>query len=584
MSAIIGVVLLALGSVPSTAQVDSIEFLEVGREAQRRFERLRQRYLPLTNREHGTMCDDRVGRMCWYHDTGGLWQQEPEDEQITAARGELLRDLAALAYEIPGDEWILGQRVYYLAEADRLDEALSLSRACPRAAASWCDALEGYLLHLEGRYAEAEAAFDRALAAMDPRRRDTWRDLTLLLDGKGRDLFEDGAPDGSASPARIRARFWQLADPLYLVEGNDRRSAHYSRRVVARIRERARNPHGISWGDDMEELLVRYGVPVGWEKVLPGAGQILSTVGTVGHEHPDSRSYIPPGEVLADPSGLEPNSWQPALAYSASAYAPRHAAVMLPFDGEVASFTRGDYALVVATFQLPEDTTLRARREVRQLHGRLPAFEDGAVRAGLFVIGSSDGVVRSAQRRGESEGALLLEVPIGSYWTSVEVWDPATGVAGRQRQGLEVRRHLPDVPLTSELLLLEEGPEPADLEEALSRWRLDARVRPGEAFLIGWEVWGLGWRRELISYRLSVRRLEGGFLRRAGRWLRLVGRGPSHVLEWDEPGPEEPGPSFRSISVELPSMDPGEYVLRLELVTTGRGTVVSERRLELVEF
>lgn len=107
---------------PSPAVAQDADPLESARDAQRRFEAERVRWLPRTGSWSGGPCDERVGRMCLRHDTGDDWWPEAEHPRLTAARAELLVALAdadARAEDADARAWILGQRVLYLGEAGR---------------------------------------------------------------------------------------------------------------------------------------------------------------------------------------------------------------------------------------------------------------------------------------------------------------------------------------------------------------------------------------------------------------------------------------------------------------------------------
>lgn len=562
---------------------DSAELLERARDAQRRFEGVRRRHLPTAFGGGSRSCDDQVGRMCWAHDSGSLWTPEPEAPEVTAAREALLAELAEVAGAIPGDEWVLGQRVWYLVEADRPAEAREVARRCGGPSTWWCAALEGLALHMEARYRAAEHAFDRALAAMDPDRARAWEDVRPLLDGDARSALDDAEERAPAERDALLRRLWSLSDPLLLVPGNERRTEHLARRAVSRVRSEARNPHGISWGDDLAELLVRYGWAVAWERTLPDPGRANDFGSVVGHGHPDSRVYVPRGEVLANPAGAEADDWAPRMEYAPSSYAPRHAPVILPMGSQVSVLHRGDSALVAATWELPADTTYRARQGVRDEHRPPPPFRGRPVEAGLFVAAVDGDTVHAARAEGARRGSLALTVPAGRWWLSVEVLDPGAGRAGRLRRGLEIAHLTPDIARLSDLLLLEEGPAAGSLDEALGRLRANATVVRGGSVVVAWEIWGLGWREERLGYRLSLKREGGGFFRRVGESLGLVDPDRPRTLEWEEEGPEEPGPTFRSVVLDIPGVEPGRYRLRLEVTTPGRTTLVVERPIEVVE-
>lgn len=572
------------GTPPDSApasEPDSLAPLDRAREAQRRFEALRGSHLPPNHAWEGGSCDDQVGRICWRHQTLSWWRAERDVPVVLETRGEIIDELARIAREVPGDEWILGQRVWYLLEAERLHEALDVVVSeCDGRTGWWCEALEGLVLHVQGRFVESESAFGRALAAMEPEEARRWEAMEGLLDEAGEKVLEGLAERAPAQRDSLLRLAWSMADPLRLAPGNDRRTEHLARRTAVRIRSQAHEPFGMPWMSDFADLMLRYGWEVAWERAAAREGAFGDGVTIVGHDHADSRGYMPPGRVLAHPFERLRPPWTPSGAFARSAYAPAYAPVMLPMPSRIVVLTRGDSSLVAATFDLPADTTHLIRDGYRTQHRPPPSLVGTPIQAGLFLTGPDGEEVRSARLEGATRGVLKLMAPAGSYRVSVEVLEPGAWRAGRLRNGAPVPRVLPDVATLSELLLLEAGPPPADIDEALSRLRTGEEVHAGEPIVVAWELWGLGWREETLRYRLSVRETGGGFLRSVGGLFGL-GQRASVVLEWQEPGPARPGAALRSASMDLPALEPGEYVLRLEVTAPGRSTLVSEQRLEV---
>jgi hypothetical protein len=154
--------------------------------------------------------------------------------QIYGERDALLRTLADLARRIPGDGWVTGQRVYYLVSANRYLEALRAIGECG-AEPAWCELLAGYT-HFQGGRAEAAAvSFENALNQLTPESRCDWRDIGMLLSSAEFRAAYAGFVCGTPERLRFEERFWWLSDPSWLVEGNDRRSAHYARVVESKL-------------------------------------------------------------------------------------------------------------------------------------------------------------------------------------------------------------------------------------------------------------------------------------------------------------------------------------------------------------
>jgi hypothetical protein len=566
---------IAAGGADTTSVVfDVDDVVGLARSAQAQFERARIRFLPLTAEPFGGDCDEIVGRLCTTYGEGE-WYPLPEDPQIAGLRSELIAELDSLQRLVPESDWILGQRVWYRAEHGAWDEARRTAESCGRARRWWCDALAGFALHGDGAYAQAEARFSAALAGMDPADARRWRVPRWPVDGAVRDRIAD-LPADSGEELVLLSRLWALADPLYLVEGNDRLTAHYARWTVARLRDRARNPFRLSWGDDLEQLTVRHGWELGWERRPARDFSRLDDV--VGHKHPEGRDYLPPGDVLERPESATPDDLRADRSRPRSLYAPEYAPVLLPMDAQIAAFPRGPTTVWVSTYTLPEDTTYHVDHD----HPR-PWMEPGdqaeaSDRIGLFAYSPVDGTVDGVQRSGRVDGALMLEVETGPYVLSAESFSPSRRRAGRFRTGMPERLAPPDIATLSDILMLaSDGGDRTTLEDALDSALPAPSLRPGQPFAIGWEVSGLGFRPETMEFEVSVERTDRSFFGRIGGFLGISDRPQPLALSWQEPGPSEPGPVFRSLSLDIPELQEGEYEVRLVLRTIGRSDAVTTR-------
>ena len=587
------------GSDTAAVLADADDVRGQARSAQARFERRRQRYLPRTFASLGGACDERVGRFC-ITSGEGEWIPEPEPDDVVALRDELLAELDSLQALAPDDGWILGQSVWYRIEGGDWSGALDVARACGASEPWWCAALEGLSLHGSERYPEAEVAFARALDGMTPERARAWRVPKRAVDADARRVIEDaeasGAPRSGADEDLLRetlALLWALADPLYLVEGNDRLTAHYARWTVATLKDGARNPYRMSWGRDLEELTVRHGWEIGWERATgsrPGAPPEI-----IGHKQSEGRDYMPSGAAFRAPAEAEAEEWDLARTRPRSLYTPPYAPVILPMgtaDPEVVVFPRGERMLVVARLSLPDDTSFHADHE----HPR-PWMQPGDQarmpdRIGLFAVpldraggaapdrigGSGDVAppIFAARRDGSAEGTLLLDLPVGDYVVSGESWSPAGRLAGRFRVGVPARPAPPDVAALSDLLLVErQDAEPATVEDAAPHVLQGGVLLPGRRFGVAWEVAGLGFRQEVLAYELTVERLDRGIFRRLGALLGLGERLPALALSWEEASPEMPASHFRYLGLDLPGLGPGRYEVRIRLRTQGRSATTA---------
>lgn len=564
----------------STVVVDSADVFSVARGAQASFERRRIRYLPLSIGSFGGSCDEIVGRLCTTFDEGE-WYPTPEDQRIVDSRKELVGQLDSLQGLAPGNAWILGQRVWYRVEGGALGSALRTATECGAVEAWWCLALQGFALHELERYADAEEVFERALKDMAPEQRLRWQRPRWPVDSDVRDLIEDVENDGEAARALI-ALMWRLADPLYLVAGNDRLTAHYARWTSAELRARARNPFRLSWSDDLDQLTVRHGWEMGWER--SASRSFGSDDQVIGHQHPEGRDYMPPGDVLENPAGAEEADLRADRRRPRSLYAPAYAPVLLPMEGaQVALFPRGERTAIVATHFLPSDTTYHADHSHPRPWMEYASGEAESDKIGLFALFPDRDDVVGVEASGTTDGALLLEVPSGDFVVSAESWSPSRRRAGRVRVGRAERRAPEDIATLSDILLLESGSdEPKSLEEAVGLALRRTSVRAGEGFAIAWEVAGLGFRPETLRFEVSVERTDRSVFSRIGGFLKISDRPRPLALSWEEPGPGEPGNEFHYLTLDLPPLDPGRYEIRLILRTKDRSDAETTRVFEIV--
>lgn len=153
-----------------------------------------------------------MGRVCTRYGEGE-WYPTPEPDEVRALRAEFALDSDSLQRLIPGDPWVLGQRVWTHAEGGDWEGALLTSRDCGGAQPWWCSALEGLSLHGLGRHAEAEGAFEHALAEMDPEAALEWRVPERAVDPDAREILATMVTAADGFLDVVLDRMWSLADP-----------------------------------------------------------------------------------------------------------------------------------------------------------------------------------------------------------------------------------------------------------------------------------------------------------------------------------------------------------------------------------
>jgi len=572
----LGMVLLAL-SLPAaghaqTTPADSADIVDEMRDMQEEFERFRESRIPVQRDANPGTCDEQIGRICiWF---GGDAEEDfpAEAREVGQARVELIRSLSE-AFDQVRDRWVLGQLAHYLVESRNMGEAERVAAACGIDEAWWCSALLGYVYHVWTRYVDAEDAFHDALDTMPDSVRTAWIRPRYIFTSDALEAFD-------AEPEEARQRrwelLWQLSDPLFLFEGNDRFTDHYARLVQAENRRDAAHPQNMEWDEDQEEALVRYGMNTGYSRThdpARGFGNLQDTRRVVGHHHPMSRGYLFPEVFLTSPSDIPPESWITAPREARTWHAPLYAPDVRGLETQVGRFRRGDEMLVVGAY----------RPTVPVADGRVaPAWSErggvqGEAGAALFLV-PEDGSEPVHVQGSDPEGVLAVQTWPGRYVSSLEVVDPEGRRAWRARQGIAQLPLAPGLVAVSDLMILREGaPLPETMEEAIPDVRPGVRVSVGERFPVVWEVYGLGVRQP-VRVTIGFSRGRPGFLERVGAFLGVIDPERNIEIAFDEAGPEDEVQAvFRSIEIELPDLDPGEYTLHLQLEISGRDPVVASR-------
>ena len=63
---------------------------------------------------------------------------------------------------------------------------------------------------------------------------------------------------------------------------NEWKNEFYTRRVIVWLGKRSATPHLLAWGDDAEELVLRYGWPVAWSRMETASN--MTDAGIIGHD------------------------------------------------------------------------------------------------------------------------------------------------------------------------------------------------------------------------------------------------------------------------------------------------------------
>jgi hypothetical protein len=540
----------------SQALIDSSEINHRARGLQDRFERRRRQMLPKFYAGTADHCLI-VGRFCEWHPKLEQDVVPNEGDNIRRARAELLAELARAAAAVPGDDWIAGQRIRYLAEAHDTS-AVTMARSC-RATRWWCDALLGLALHVNEDFAGADSAFSAALAEMPPRTRCHWMNLSPLLDDDIRGTYRKMS---CAQREALNAKIWWVADPLFMVAGNERRTEHFSRVLQTALQRDAANTYGSSWGGDLAELILRFGWAEKWTQQPPANPYpITQQVSITGHEREPGFHFFatqrPPDSValIAD-SLFEIDQFPPREQYS-----PVYAKGFVRLDAQVARFRRGDSTHVVAAFDVGADTIFSRHN----FAAAVVAMGDETATPAIAEIAESP-----------VKNVLTLVTPWKSQLVGVELLAKDSAAAARWRSGLA------EIPLdsgrisVSDLLFVDEAPSlPTDLSEAIPRAHGGTKFARGKQVGLFWELYGKAPADSALPMSLTITPVDEGFLRRAFRALRISPKVSPLNIRWQENGAAGML-SARSVLLDLSLVPAGKYAVKLEV---GNSPVATTSRI-----
>jgi tetratricopeptide (TPR) repeat protein len=524
---------------------------------------------------------------------------------VQERRATLVAQLRVASAALPGDTMIAGQLVRFLADQGDGAGAIEAAEQC-QVGRGWCGLLRGWALHRAGRFAEADAAFTRALTAMDPAARCRWSDISALVPPRERN---DWNAMDCARRLEVARVYWWLADPLYTTGGNARRAEHHARLVLAELRAAPEVDERIDWrrryaGDAAAEMYVRYGQPDWWEwggmQTDVGHFQWLGWRDESINAAPE---YFLPRlrlgaewRAVNDPMSLEAGDYELLPARRGSAldpswapheHMPPDAGMLLPLDGQLSVLRRDGGLQLVGAYRVPDAMWgMQAALHVAQSRG--PDSTRTMTRPG--------GAARYQPAGAPVTAAAVRIAPVDAI-VSVELVgaDPSRQVAARHRAAVTGIRALGDLPALDVslplLLLPDAGTTPiATLDSVLPLVSPTTELAGPRRVAVYWETYGLppdggG------EFGLRVVRLDTpGLLRRIGASLRLADRGDADLsVRWQE---SRPGPGTvvttdgawaiqqRTLTFDLGSLPAGRYALELSVRADG-ATATSVREFAI---
>jgi hypothetical protein len=531
-------------------RIDSTDILDHAKDQQASFEIRRRRMLP---RFYIGSVDQNhcmtVGRFCEWRPNLKDYTIPDEGRDIVRARGELLRDLEHASALVPGDDWIMGQRIRYMIEAHD-SSTVAVARAC-RATKWWCSALLGLSLHVRGDFLAADSAYAIALDEMPSALRCHWMNLSPLLDDDIRGTYHKMT---CAQREAADQRIWWVSDPLYMMPGNERRTEHYSRVLHTMLQQTSVNTYGLSWGGDLAELILRFGWAEKWTQEPSRSMYPEAKASIVGHEREPGYHFFltqrPPDSLsqIVD-SVFDIFQFPPIEQYS-----PAYTRGFVRLDAQVARFRRGDSTRVVAAYDVTADTIFGKHK----FAAAVVAMGDESTTPSMTLLDSSP-----------TKNVITVMTPWREQLIGVELLAKDSTAAARWRSGFA------EIPLdsgkisVSDLLFVDGAPSlPTNLDDAIARAHGGTKFRRNVQVGLFWELYGSTPADSALPVTLTITPVDVSLLRRAFHVLRIATRPEPLNIRWQENGAAGVM-SPRSVVLDLSAVPSGKYAVKLEVGTAG---------------
>jgi hypothetical protein len=537
----------------------------VARVAQRRFELFRRSNLPTARSSRPGNCDEQVGRWCYWYD-----EKAPKSVElpiVKPSRDSLVRLLDSLAHVVPANQWIAGQRLRYLAESVRYDDALAAAREC-QAEGWWCGALVAFSQHLRGDYVAADSGFREVQAQMSDRDRCQWRDISLLIDDDTRQSYRRL----SCGPAReaFEDRIWWYSRTLYGQRGNDSRTEWNARQLMVRLLQDAPGAYQFGFDDDERELLLRFGWPRYWAK---GPGDPRSGgFSIVSDEASPAYRYLPAGNVLGNPALSDSSHWRLHRPPVIGRYAPPFAKSLVALEHQQAMFRRGDSALLVMAYDV----------------SMVPGLASASQRRAAMVVAQGDQPsprMTSRPRAGTAD-TVSVRGTWGPMLFSGEVWAPDGSVVARARYGVHPPYAVDTRVTVSDLLFYRpSGSPPGTVEEALALALPTERVRASAPLGVFWETYGTDPDGEQIKLTVTVVQEveESGRFRRKNKQLSLIRQATPVSITVNDMTARGRTVSPRAVQLDISTLKKGAYIVQLEIEISGQYPLRADHRIEIID-
>jgi len=488
-------------------------------------------------------CSGDWGEVCF----GG----DPEDQSCSRMPGcrslreqtELLERLRTTVEGRPEDAFAVGQAVYTFLRLGHPDEARQLVETCATVE-WWCMLLRGLVLYRTGHPGAAADQFDQALDHAAPDLACRLRDIGPLLSGSDRSRYK-AQPCGSRDS--LETWFWWLADPMFSRTGNDRYTEHIARRFQAVLHEQVDEARGRHHPDTHETQLVRWGPEDSW-------------IGQPFHAFTSRQAaryhFVPEGELFASVGALEYH----LETNDAEGFTPVYGRfVFLP--SQFVRFRDGDSMVVAAATDLTGTSTKTWFNATSVL-----VLSDGPDQFRM-VSGTNprDATIVFATRVNATPHVGSLEVT----GTSGAIGHRRQGLSAVSTQGFGVSDVLLYAPVS--------GMPPRTRRLAIVQMLGTTDIEVGTNVGVYWEVYGTA-PGEAVTRRVEIRVARAGVAARVLGW-RVRTESPSAV-SWVESSSGRVDSGV--FDLDISSLEPGTYTIRLILTTERGERAESEREFRVV--
>lgn len=535
-------------------------------------------------------------------------------EPLRRDREVLIRVIADAHAKYPKDDWITGQLVRFTIDQRSPTRMVEAAQSC-QGSEELCARYLGLAEQHANNFPAAEAAYRHAdslkQAAVKPDSAGCMDKETLLV--LDHDDKDEAVRLNCKDQGAFEERMWWLADPLWSVKGNERYVEHNSRRVHATLRAVLDRDERYVWerlggGAAMRELVIRYGWP-GYT-YWPGAvfeGEVTKVRDvmiptrfvlppyTAKEYSYDRTALIPAGKALRNPLTAKPEDFQLVLpeGKEQDQWWPREHMML---------WTKVQPMAVPQEVQWRRDTTILYEMAVDHPISSLDTGVTGPSPAALMASTGRDDI-RTLYQTAITLGQTLRMS--GEFSSKPFVISAEVNARSIREPARRLRYGVHPPPTLSEMKADEHAiSDPVVLQLPARGGTLPNTPAMVKPFIAGslelsrndnvalyWESYGFS-PTDSVNFELKInRRDDVNVARRIGSALGIVSDLRDSVsIKWSEPDARNGGAVIaglkkstigRSISLDLKSLPPGEYLTTIVMSRSRSVSVQSQRRFTL---